>query len=403
MQWRLFLVSPLPAIANTLISPILPQLFMQFSDTKDAAYFVRFLVTTPALLTLLGLPIAHFLVQRWQPRTILLGSLLLYGLAGSSGLVLAQLEYMLVGRAFLGLAIAGILASLPLLLHQSDSLGRRQMAWTGISSFFVLLLSGAIAQWRTVFALYLTGLILFGVVRAGQGSLGQGSLGKNSSVMDSLVQSEPMTIPCKLPFRQRFRWGSFFSLVLIHGIAFTLPLIATFIPIQLPFYLDSLMPGQPIFTGIAIALWLLMGAIASLSYRRLSLEQHPVNLLLLTLGLMGVGSGMIGVSPYYSLVLLGVSLVGFGIGICLPNLTHWVEQLAWGRSRRWMLGSLMTAMLLGQFIAPVVNQVLLESGQASVYSFSGGLLLIAVLIFMALKRPLVRAIKVSNYLRAIAS
>jgi hypothetical protein len=117
---------------------------------------------------------------------------------------------------------------------------------------------------------------------------------------------------------------------------------------------------------------------------------------------MGVGAGMIGVSPYYSLILLGVCLVGFGIGICLPNLTHWAEQLAWGRSRRWLLGSLMTVMFLGQFIAPVVNQVLLESGQASVYSFSGGVLLISVLIFMALKRPLVRAIKVSNYLRAIA-
>jgi MFS family permease len=259
MQWRLFLVSPLPAIANTLISPILPQLFMQFANTKDAAYLVRFLVTTPALLTLLGLPIAHFLVQRWQPRTILLGSLLLYGLAGSSGLVLAQLEYMLVGRACLGLAIAGMLASLPLLLPQSDGLGRRQIAWTGISGFLVLLISGAIAQWRPVFALYLTGLILFGVIRAGQGSFG-----KNSSVMNSSVQSEPMPIPCKLSFRQRFRWGSFFSLILIHGIAFTLPLIATFIPIQLPFYLDSLMPGQPIFTGIAIALWLLMGAIADL-------------------------------------------------------------------------------------------------------------------------------------------
>jgi predicted MFS family arabinose efflux permease len=150
-----------------------------------------------------------------------------------------------------------------------------------------------------------------------------------------------------------------------------------------------------------LGLCLFVGAIATLSYRRLQVEWNAVQLLLLTLGLMGSGCGLIGVSSNYGVVLLGVSLVGIGMGILLPTLTDWVEQLAWGRSRRWMLGSLTTVMLLGQFVAPLGSPLLLESGLASAYSFSGGLLLILVLLLMAMKRPLVRAIKVSNYLRAI--
>lgn len=65
----------------------------------------------PALFVVIGAPIAGLMVDRWGRKPLLVVSIPLYALAGSSGFLLESLSSILVARALLGLAVAGIMTS----------------------------------------------------------------------------------------------------------------------------------------------------------------------------------------------------------------------------------------------------------------------------------------------------
>ena len=66
------------------------------------------MLTIPALFIAIGGLFAGQLVDRIGRKPLLIVSTLLYGIAGVSGFVLNSLGTILVGRAVLGLSVAGI-------------------------------------------------------------------------------------------------------------------------------------------------------------------------------------------------------------------------------------------------------------------------------------------------------
>ena len=107
----LLLVSTLTVMSGATIAPSLPAMQTQFAAVENADYLVRLALTMPAIFIAVGAPFVGIAIDRFGRKPLLLLSLLVYGAAGSSGLWLDSLGLILVGRAFLGLSVGGIMTT----------------------------------------------------------------------------------------------------------------------------------------------------------------------------------------------------------------------------------------------------------------------------------------------------
>jgi MFS family permease len=180
-----------------------------------------------------------------------------------------------------------------------------------------------------------------------------------------------------------------YSLTTLSQIAFYL------IPVQLPFFLESLVKAPPAQSGLAIALCTLFSAIASVSYGKLKQRMEFISFLPIIFGLMGIGYLLIGQSANWAQVLTGLAISGMGLGILMPNMTVWLSSAVPDALRGRALGGLSTALFLGQFLSPIVTQPFTKMfGLGGVYAFTGGILVAIALVFAVFKsqvRNLTRA------------
>ena len=100
----LLLVSTMTVMAGATISPALPQIETFFAEVPNAAFWVKLMLTMPALLTAISAPFVGIIIDRFGRKPLLVAATLLYGTAGGSGLVLSSLTGLLVERALLGLS-----------------------------------------------------------------------------------------------------------------------------------------------------------------------------------------------------------------------------------------------------------------------------------------------------------
>lgn len=126
------------------------------ADVDARTTLVKLVITLPALFIVIGSPIAGLIVDRFGRKPLLLLSTVLYGLAGSSGLYLGRLPAILAGRAFLGIAVIGVMVSATILIADYYSSPARaafmglQAGFMGLGGVLFLTLGGALAQqsWR---------------------------------------------------------------------------------------------------------------------------------------------------------------------------------------------------------------------------------------------------------------
>ena len=139
-----------------------------FTDVADSEFWVRLVLTIPALFIVIGSPIAGQLVDKIGRKPLLLVSAVLYGFAGSSGFVLNSIFTILIGRAFLGLAVAGVMVSATTLIADYFQCDKRanfmglQAAFMGLGGVLFLSVGGFIADlnWRFPFLIYLFAWLL---------------------------------------------------------------------------------------------------------------------------------------------------------------------------------------------------------------------------------------------------
>lgn len=90
---------------------------------------------------------------------------------------------------------------------------------------------------------------------------------------------------------------------------------------------------------------------------------------------MAVGYLVIGVSPTYAMVLVGLAIAGTGLGLLMPNMNVCLTSVTPGSLRGRVLGGLTTAFFLGQFVSPILSQPLSGAvGLDVTYRLAGGLM-----------------------------
>lgn len=377
----LLLVSTLTVMSGATIAPSLPAMQSHFSSVDNSEFWVRLVLTVPALFIVIGSPIAGQLVDRIGRKPLLLGSAILYGFAGSSGLVLNSVFTILIGRAFLGLAVAGVMVSATTLIAdyyqgnaRADFMGL-QAAFMGLGGVLFLSMGGFIADlnWRFPFSIYLFAWLLIpGILFALYEPF------RTKTITDTTAPSEQL--PIKL-------------LVLIYASVMLQQIVFYLIPVQLPFYLQQLTGADASQTGLAIAFSILFSAFASMNYGRVKKRLSFINILAIAFGLIGLGYVGIGVVSSYWLILLVLIPTGFGLGLMMPNLNVWTSNEVPDVLRGRALGGLTTFMFLGQFLSPIVSQPIKQSfGMTATYGLVGVFLLVLATLLWIYRKQICHAV-----------
>ncbi|WP_238717523.1 MFS transporter [Natronorubrum halophilum] len=363
----LLLASTLTVMSGATIAPSLPAIRAHFATVENAALLVRLVLTIPALFIALGAPVAGLVVDRVGRKPMLIASTALYVVAGGSGYVLATLPSILVGRATLGLAVAGIMTSATTLIadyysgvRREELLGK-QAAFMSFGGVIFLPLGGFLADvgWRVPFLIYVSAAVLVPlmVVAVYEPTIGSPTRALEPTTCDPATgipvsrtdggRSTPSVRSGRVPGK---------AISLAYLTALVSMVIFYMIPVQIPFYLETLAATNGSEVGLAIATMTLVSGVTSTQFYRVSARLDATGITALVFGFMGVGYVVIGSSNGYSQVIVGLAVSGIGLGLLFPNLNTWVTDNASEDVRGRVLGGLTSVIFLGQFLSPILTQ-----------------------------------------------
>ena len=365
----LFLAS-LTVISGAAISPALPQMHAAFKDLPQADLLVRLVLTIPALFIAILAPLAGLMIDRFGRKPMLIISLTLYGIAGTSGLFLDSLTHLLIARAFHGVAIAGLMPAVTTLVadyftgEERNRFMGQQSAFMALGGMVFIIVGGWLADfsWRGPFLVYATAFLLLPVsmwvLHEPDRAAYQGA---ENPVMDK-------------PFRPAVILMIYTSAFLIMGLFYM-------IPVQLPFYLRQDPSVNNTMVGIAIASYTATAGMLSLAYRWVRARWSFPWIYAMGFAFMGLGYGVVALSESYEQVIGGMLLSGIGGGFLFPNTGLWVAAVAPARLRGRLMGGLATSYFLGQFSSPFLLQPLTSEGSLGTAFglaaiFMGGLALV---------------------------
>lgn len=377
----LLLTSSMTVMAGATIAPALPQIQQFFRAEPNSEFWVKLMLTLPGLFTAIGSPFAGIIIDRFGRKPLLTGAVILYGIAGSSGLVLNSVTGLLIGRAFLGLAVGAIMTT-SIALIADYYLGPKRNQIMGIQAAFMgyggvvfLTLGGFLADisWRVPFSIYLLAFVVSPLVifclTEPKVELEQTS---------DLVEDSDARLPIGI-------------ISFIYALTFLTMVVFYMIPVQLPFYLKTLGQAGGTQAGIAIAASTLASAVISMRYGSIKTRLSFTGVLIVLYLLLGLGYVTIFLAKNYALVILGLIIAGLGLGLLLPNMNVWLNAKTPPVARGRVLGGLTTCMFLGQFCSPIFSQPIAQKiGLGMTYGAAGMMMLaLAILLIGAsVKRKL---------------
>lgn len=374
VKLTLLLVSTLTVMAGATIAPSLPAMRQHFAAVPNADYWVRLVLTVPALFIAIGAPIAGSVIDRFGRKGLLSLAVFVYGLAGSSGFLLNEIGLILVGRMLLGFSVAGIMTTATTLIAdyylgaaRAQFLGL-QAAFMGFGGVVFLTLGGYLADlnWRLPFLIYLMAWLILPLVLL---ILPEPNRTYRTASQLLTAGSEPT--PWKL-------------LMATYAIALITQIVFYMIPVQIPFYLQQISQANASQSGLAIAVATLATSISALNYQRLKAYFSFTAIYAIAFGLMACGYWVMGGVRSYELVLIGLIIAGLGVGLLMPNMNVCLTSSTPTALRGRILGGLTTSFFLGQFLSPLVSQPISQQvGLGTTYGLAGGLMALMTVATLA--------------------
>ena len=367
----ILLGSMLFVLTGVGIAPALPGMSDYFSHLPDSEFLVKLTLTMPALIIAFTAPFAGILLDRWGRKPVILLSLILYGVAGSSGYWMDTLPGILIGRAFLGLATAGIMSGIITLigdLFKGEDLNRfmgYQSAALGVGGLIFLALAGVLADigWRYPFLIHLHAfLVLPGVIFA----VKEPRIERERT--DENAPNEKGTFPLKLTLT-------------INTISFSAMILLFLFPVHLPFFLTSEAGATNTHVGAALALQSAVAVILGLNYRRIKARMSFQGVMAVVFLCLGINHLITALFTDFRLLAGGMLMGGISLGLLAPNTNVWVSTSAPGAMRGRAVSIMTAVIFLAQFLAPIATQpIVLSAGIVSIFGYAAGLSFILSLI-----------------------
>ena len=345
----LLVAATMTVMAGAIVSPSLPNISEVFADTPNIKLLAKLVITLPALFIAIFSPVAGKIADRLGRMPLLLGSLLLYALGGTSAYLMDNIYLILVSRAVLGIAVAGTMTSVVTLAGDYFE-GEERKSFLGLQGAFMAMggvlfvtIGGVLADisWRTPFLIYLLSLP---VAVAALRTLKEPEIKKNSSKAEEKGFGA-------LP---HISWLIYIN-ILLGMILFYM------VPVQIPFLLKDLGIQQNYLAGVAIGVGTFFSAITSISYRKLSTKLSFSAFFAIAYLLIGGGYGLVSLAGELPLVIGGLVISGLGIGMLIPNTNIWLLSILPERIRGFGTGISGTFLFIGQFLSPIAVRPLVEA------------------------------------------
>lgn len=323
-------------MAGAAISPALGLIAENFSDSNPT--LIKLVLTAPSLIIIPFSFISSYLTKKISKRSIVLIGVTIYVITGVGAQFTNTIEMLLAFRFALGAGV-GLVMPLSFTLISDYFSGKEQTQMMGYNTAFsnfggivTMLLAGYLAtfNWRVPFNVYWIGVIIFILV------------------FFFLPKDKPQEAPegvgkAKIPM-------SIFGLALgACGVMLVYYAIAT----NMAIYLEESNLGGSEIAGIVIAFSTVGGMITSIILVRLEmlLKQYIIPVAILV---MGLAFGILTFTHSIPIVLLGVSLVGFGQGIVFPLVNvKALSQVDPYHSDK-VIAVVSSSIYIGQFLSPIV-------------------------------------------------
>lgn len=365
-------------MAGATIAPTLPEMTKAFPGNPSAETLAKLVLTIPGLFIALTSPISGWFIDKFGRIRLLTFMLLLYAVAGSSGLYLNTLLEIIVGRAFLGIAVGGIMTTAVALIGDYyDGNERKQFLGTqagimALSGVLFISFGGILADvsWRYPFAIYLLAVLAIPLVLI--------FLKEPERVHDVDVNKSQSAIP-------KLAW-TIFIVSFLGMVTFYL------MPVQIPFLMQEIADVGSTETGLAISSVMLVGGVTSFQYPKLKKRLTHYQIYGLTFLFMGIGYMLISYANSYAMAFPGLLISGLGAGLLMPNSNLCLVSIASPENRGKVLGLLTTFIFLGQFASPLFFQPLVDytSIKGGFLYLSIAMILVSIIVLIRNKR-LIRA------------
>ncbi|MFW5713500.1 MAG: MFS transporter [Brevefilum sp.] len=365
----------LTLVAGASLSPVIPNMALEYSTVPGVGLLISLVLTLPALFVVLGGPIAGFLTDKLGRKPVLVLSILLGGFGGSLGVIINTLWGILFTRVLVGISIAGAMtATNSLIADYFDGERRtkfmgRQAAIGGLISIVVLPIGGIVSEinWRLAFLTYLPLLILLPLALFAI---------KEPEILDELDVST-----------------SEFDLRLnpVKGYIFAAGFLSQFGFVAVPIYIAYLLNGV-LGTGGEVVGWLgaassLFSFFAGMYYSSFSQRYKFKTIAIGNYILFFGGFLFLGFARSWMAVIIGELVVGFCMGLNNANLANWLSNVVDIKIRGRANGIFVTLMSIGPFIAPFIySPIISRWDYPSVFIISG-----IIFALMALAGMLIRS------------
>ncbi|MBW8300509.1 MAG: MFS transporter [Hydrogenophaga sp.] len=373
-------VAWLAPIGSTLFAPVLPHMIEHFSTVPHAALLAPIALVTPALFVALLAPLAGLLTDRVGRRRVLMAALTVYALAGAAPFWIDNLYAIILTRAVVGIAEAGVMTASTALICDYF-VGERRAHWLSVQfgsaalvATVCFVLAGILGgyDWRAPFLVYgatalfipLILAVIFEPVRDRSGE---------KSVQRPQESAERL-------FTARFV-GSL-AVTLVCGALFYVT------PVHISLVLSERGFADPGMLGLASAIGSL-GVVAGAMFFRFQ-SQRSVGVLL-TGAMLTQAAGFAILYTQSSLTggIVGMFINNVGCGISLPLVLAFTMSRLPDGYRGRASGIWTSMFFIGQFICPLCVAAVstLSGGMVAAmavfagFTAVGGLLLLAGLMF----------------------
>lgn len=370
--WVILASGTLTVMAGTIIAPVLNLLRDGLGVDPVSAGLI---ITTHALFMALFSPLIGNLIDRVGARKLFVSGLVLYGLAGGSGLFITSYWVLIVSRAILGIAVAAITTSIVVTIlnlykgvERNKIMGWRESAinfggiiWPLIGGF----LGGF--SWHLPFAVYFLGIPLGFFALITMPETHREKIQGTGSVL-KFFRINPV-------------------LFVIYGLLFLTMILLYTIVVFLPQLLETMGISNPFYISLFLAVGALSAGLTSLMYGKIKSRLSYKMIVLIALSLWTVGFTTISQASSGVIIAASVALFGVGQGMVIPATMVWAGETVAISFRGRIISYLIAFAFIGQFSSTIIfGPVSLSFGLNGVFLMAGGICALLLVLSAAMRK-----------------
>ncbi len=340
----IFASATLTIMAGSIIAPVLN---LMRDGLGVGPTEVGRIITTHGLFMAGFSPLMGAIIDRKGVKKTYIITLICYGLAGGSGLLINSFWVLLISRAFLGIALAGIYTAINvLILNMYEGVERdRVMGWRGTAQSFggaaYPVIGGLLGglSWRFPFAVYLLAIPI--------GLCAMAAIPKSSIQHSAGHETNESTSVFKVFKENPILW-------VIYGLMLFGNILLYVIVIYLPQFLEGFGITSSFHISLFISFMTTSGALTSFIYGRIRSRFTYHGIVTFALALWVVLFTIISQASDIRMILVGIALFGVSMGLVMPTVMVWIGEVVPHSFRGRFSSYLGSSGYIGQFLSPYV-------------------------------------------------